>query len=103
MKYIALLCYLSGIIMIGEIGGQAEEDAAEWLKVGSIEGNPYYWHISKHSHLSPPKEYGDRNKPVVSFIAGTSAPPGTCIHTLLYTYMHTYICIQYYLNLSFIR
>ncbi len=40
------------IVMIGEIGGQYEADAAKWIKA---QGNP---------------------KPVIGFIAGQTAPPG---------------------------
>ncbi len=40
-----------GVIMIGEIGGTAEEDAAAWIAAHMI-------------------------KPVAAFIAGTTAPPG---------------------------
>jgi succinyl-CoA synthetase alpha subunit len=40
-----------GVLMIGEIGGTAEEDAAEWITA-------------------------NMTKPVAAFIAGTTAPPG---------------------------
>lgn len=57
LKYIELLELFErdpeteAVILIGEIGGSAEEEAAEYIK-------------------------GNFTKPVVSFIAGQSAPPG---------------------------
>ena len=41
-----------GVVLIGEIGGSAEEEVAEWIQTSGF------------------------NKPIVAFIAGQTAPPG---------------------------
>ena len=51
LKLFAADAETDAVIMIGEIGGNAEEDAAAWIK-------------------------GNFRKPIVGFIAGQTAPPG---------------------------
>ena len=51
MKHFADDKETKGVVMIGEIGGSMENEAAEWIK-------------------------NNFNKPVVSFIAGQTAPKG---------------------------
>lgn len=74
-----------GIIMIGEIGGSAEELAAEYLieknSVSCILNfllNMVYLVLEPHIHACCflYKCQGSKPKPVVSFIAGITAPPG---------------------------
>ena len=82
-----------GIIMIGEIGGQAEEDAAGAViqhmcmdvVIKNSKSHSYtFWvcydiinsHVTIFEWSEWLKAHGDPKKPVVSFIAGATAPPG---------------------------
>lgn len=65
-----------GIILIGEIGGVAEENAAEYLLKHNYVSNSFP--SSSYRSINVPKFFfqGVKAKPVVSFIAGLTAPPG---------------------------
>ena len=51
LRWFGVDAEITGVVIIGEIGGTAEEEAADYIA-------------------------GELNKPVVAFIAGQTAPPG---------------------------
>lgn len=75
-------CFIAGIVLIGEIGGQAEERAADFLKEFNSVRSTIQWflfcslQVMSTSFVNCSPLQGPNAKPVVSFIAGLTAPPG---------------------------